>query len=68
MQTIRDTDTFSAALRSRIAGRVIGPDDADYDLMRAVMDGTVDGRPGAIALAADADDVAAGRVRQLPGR
>jgi FAD/FMN-containing dehydrogenase len=57
-------------LRSTIRGRVIGPEDADYDAARAVMYGGVDKRPAAIARVADAPDVAAViafvRERQLP--
>jgi FAD/FMN-containing dehydrogenase len=46
------------ALADRLKGRVITPDDADYDKARAVFYGSVDRRPAAIARVADADDVA----------
>jgi FAD/FMN-containing dehydrogenase len=46
------------ALRATVRGRVIGPDDPDYDEARAVMPGGFDRRPAALARAADADDVA----------
>jgi FAD/FMN-containing dehydrogenase len=46
------------ALADSLKGRVITPDDADYDKARAVFYGTVDRRPAAIVRVADADDVA----------
>ena len=46
-------------LRADINGRVIGPDDADYDAARTVMLGGVDRRPAAIVRVADTDDVRA---------
>jgi FAD/FMN-containing dehydrogenase len=46
------------ALADKLKGRVISPDDADYDKARAVFYGSVDRRPAAIARVADADDVA----------
>jgi FAD/FMN-containing dehydrogenase len=46
------------ALADRLKGRVITPDDADYDKARAVFYGSVDRRPAAIARVADAGDVA----------
>jgi FAD/FMN-containing dehydrogenase len=45
-------------LRSTIRGRVIGPDDADYDAARSVFLGDVDRHPAVIVRAVDADDVA----------
>jgi FAD/FMN-containing dehydrogenase len=48
----------AAAVRPRIRGRVIAPDDADYDTARTVMYGGIDLHPAAIARVADADDVA----------
>ncbi|HEY7623717.1 MAG TPA: FAD-binding oxidoreductase [Candidatus Limnocylindria bacterium] len=41
-----------------IAGRVIGPRDADYDTARTSFYGGVEQRPGAIVRVANADDVA----------
>ncbi|MGH2474863.1 MAG: FAD-binding oxidoreductase [Candidatus Limnocylindrales bacterium] len=45
-------------LRTAIRGRVITPDDAEYDSARAVMMGGIDRRPAAIVRVADAADVA----------
>jgi FAD/FMN-containing dehydrogenase len=42
-----------------VRGRVIGPDDPDYDRARTVVPGHIDRRPGAIVRVADASDVAA---------
>ena len=57
-------------LGAAIRGRVIGPDDHDYDAARALMYGGLDKRPAAIAKVADAADVAAvvrfAAVRGLP--
>ncbi|HEX5618735.1 MAG TPA: FAD-binding oxidoreductase [Solirubrobacteraceae bacterium] len=46
------------ALADKLKGRVITPDDADYEEARTVFYGTIDRRPTAIARVADADDVA----------
>lgn len=46
-------------LRDAVKGHVTGPDDADYDAMRAVVYGGIDPRPAAIARVADAEDIAA---------
>jgi FAD/FMN-containing dehydrogenase len=48
----------TAQLADTVKGRVIGPDDSDYDHARRVFAGAVDRRPAAIAKVADADDVA----------
>jgi FAD/FMN-containing dehydrogenase len=45
-------------LQVAVKGRVIGPDDADYDATRKVMPGHIDRHPAAIVKVADADDVA----------
>ena len=46
-------------VRSAVRGRVIGPDDADYDAARTVMTGGIDRHPIALVRVADAADVAA---------
>jgi len=57
-------------LGATVHGRVIGPDDPDYDAQRAVMYGGVDPRPAAIVRVADATDIARAlafaRERGLP--
>lgn len=45
-------------LRAALNGRVIAPDDAEYDKARTVFYGGVDRRPAVIVRVADADDVA----------
>ena len=45
-------------LRDTLAGRLIRPDDAEYDAMRRIVLGGVDPRPAAIARVANDDDVA----------
>lgn len=47
------------ALRGRIDGRVIGPNDDDYDADRAVMYGGIDRHPAAIVRVASVADVRA---------
>jgi FAD/FMN-containing dehydrogenase len=47
-----------AELRAVFRGRVITPDDAEYDAARAIFYGGFDRRPAVIVRAADADDVA----------
>jgi len=44
-------------LRAEIAGRVIAPDDGEYDAARTIFIGGVDRRPAVIVRAADATDV-----------
>lgn len=48
-----------ATLRGEIAGRVIVPGDADYDVARTVMFGAPDRRPAAIVKVAGVDDIRA---------
>lgn len=47
-----------AHLRADLHGRIVTPDDPDYDAMRVVALGSVDARPAVIVRAADAHDVA----------
>lgn len=47
-----------AELRAELTGRVITPDDPDYDAARAVFYGGIDRRPALVARAANAADVA----------
>ncbi|HEX6139473.1 MAG TPA: FAD-binding oxidoreductase [Candidatus Limnocylindria bacterium] len=44
-------------IRALVHGRVIGPEDAEYDAARTVVVGGIDRRPAAIVRVADADDV-----------
>ncbi len=56
--TTTGTPLSIPALRTSIAGRVIAPDDAEYDRARTVMyGGGPDDRPAVIVKVADADDV-----------
>jgi FAD/FMN-containing dehydrogenase len=47
-----------ASLGQRLRGNIIQPDDSGYALARRVWNGAIDRRPGAIAICADAEDVA----------
>jgi hypothetical protein len=58
LSTTVSTETI-AALRDRVAGRVIEPDDADYDAARGVMYGGIDRRPAAVVKVAGVDDIRA---------
>jgi FAD/FMN-containing dehydrogenase len=46
------------ALAAELTGRVIAPDDEEYDVARTVFPGQIDRRPAVIARVADAQDVA----------
>ena len=63
MSTAHATDTTRPIsierLREAVSGRVIGPDDADYDALRKVTSGAIDRHPAAIVRVADVDDVQA---------
>ena len=45
-------------LRAAVSGRVIGPDDADYDKERLIFYGGIDPHPAAIVRVTGADDIA----------
>lgn len=51
--------TALADLRARLRGRVVTPEDPDYDALRAVVPGGVDPRPAVIVRPLDDADVAA---------
>ena len=53
------TDEVVRALRSHLAGEVVGATDAGYDEARAVWNGMIDKRPVAVARCRTRDDVAA---------
>jgi FAD/FMN-containing dehydrogenase len=48
------------ALADQVRGRVVRPDDPDYDSVRAVFNGMIDRRPAAVVQCTDAADVARG--------
>jgi FAD/FMN-containing dehydrogenase len=48
----------TAQLADQVKGRVIVPDDSDYDRARRVFSGAIDRRPAVIIRVADTDDVA----------
>src|SRR5258706_8689571 len=52
------TEIAIPSLRAAITGRVITPDDQDYDQARTVFYGGIDRRPAAIVRVANAKDVA----------
>ncbi|MFI8963938.1 FAD-binding oxidoreductase [Streptomyces sp. NPDC053493] len=51
--------TAVETLREALRGRVIGPEDADYDEARSIYNAMIDRRPAAIARCADTTDVRA---------
>ncbi|MBA2633209.1 MAG: FAD-binding oxidoreductase [Chloroflexi bacterium] len=53
------TDIPIAKLRDALTGRIITPDDAEYDVARTIVYGGIDPRPPVIVRPADARDVAA---------
>jgi FAD/FMN-containing dehydrogenase len=52
-------DSALAALRSAVVGRVIVPEDSDYDEVRSIWNAMIDKRPGLIVQCAGPDDTAA---------
>jgi FAD/FMN-containing dehydrogenase len=48
------------ALNSRLAGRVLQPDDPEYDAARAVFNAIIDRRPAVVVRCRDATDVVRG--------
>jgi FAD/FMN-containing dehydrogenase len=58
ISTTRPSPLSIDQLRDAVRGRVIAPDDADYDAARTIMYGGVDLHPAAIVRVADAEDVA----------
>ena len=58
ISTTRTTDFSIESLRAAVQGRVIGPDDPDYDQARTVVYAGPERRPLAIVRVVDADDVA----------
>jgi FAD/FMN-containing dehydrogenase len=54
---LENKDSTISDLRAVLKGRVIAPDDAEYDAARTVFLGSVDRRPAAIIRVADANDV-----------
>ncbi|HEY8177377.1 MAG TPA: FAD-binding oxidoreductase [Candidatus Limnocylindria bacterium] len=58
MSLTPSTTTIVTELRDRVRGRVIGPEDSDYDQARIVSLGGIDRHPAAIVRVASADDAA----------
>ncbi len=57
MSLTPSTTTIVTELRDRVRGRVIAPEDFDYDQARTVLMGGIDRHPAAIVRVADTDDV-----------
>ncbi len=57
MSPTSDAQTWIAKLRTDVTGRVVAPDDPDYDEMRRVFLGDIDEHPAVIVRVADALDV-----------
>jgi FAD/FMN-containing dehydrogenase len=53
------TDQIASTLQQSLRGRLIGPDDADYDEARSLYNGMIDKRPRLIARCVDVADVIA---------
>jgi FAD/FMN-containing dehydrogenase len=52
------TEVPIAQLRDAVTGRVISPEDAEYDTARTIVPGGIDPRPGVIVRVANAADIA----------
>ncbi len=57
VQSAPALETAISELRNRVGGRVVTPNDTDYDELRQVVSGGTDGRPAAIVRVRDATDV-----------
>jgi FAD/FMN-containing dehydrogenase len=57
LTTTSEAEAWIAKLRTDIRGRVIAPDEPDYDASRRMFLGDIDERPGVIVRVADALDV-----------
>jgi FAD/FMN-containing dehydrogenase len=56
--TTQDPRLSARDVTAAVRGRVVTPDDQDYDEVRKVQNGAIDRRPALIVRVADADDVA----------
>ena len=57
VQTSPSIDTAISELRARVAGRVVTPQDDDYESLRQIVYGGLDGHPAVIVRVRDATDV-----------
>ena len=57
-QEVRSANPSIAELRALFNGKVIAPDDVEYDVARTVFPGGLDCRPAAIVRVADSGDMA----------